>query len=71
MKTAKELLMLTPTNLENEYPSYSKEWVLEIMIEFAKLHVRGIRELQESKYTAGETGYIRDEEFQEFLNDIK
>ena len=41
------------------------------MIEFAKLHVKKIQKLQKSKYYAGESGYIKEEEFIEILNDIK
>lgn len=41
------------------------------MIEFAKLHVKEIQKLQKSKYYAGESGYIKEEEFIEILNDIK
>ena len=45
--------------------------VHKAMIEFAKLHVEKIQKLQKSKYYAGETGYIKEEEFIEILNDIK
>ena len=43
----------------------------QAMIEFAKLHVKEIQKLQKSKYYAGESGYIKKEEFIEILNDIK
>ena len=42
----------------------------EMMIEFAKLYVKEIQKLQKSKYYAGESGYIKEEEFIEILNDI-
>jgi hypothetical protein len=45
--------------------------VSEMMIEFAKLHVEKIKELQMAKYFAGETGYIKKEEWEEILNNIK
>jgi hypothetical protein len=41
------------------------------MIEFAKLHVEKIKNLQECKYYAGETGYITKEEWNEILINIK
>ena len=41
------------------------------MIEFAKLHVEKILELQHLKYYAGETGYIKKEEWEELLTNIK
>jgi len=34
------------------------------MIEFAKLHAK-------AKYAVGETGYIKNEEWEELLNEIK
>jgi hypothetical protein len=45
--------------------------VTEAMIEFAKLHVEKIKDLQQSKYYAGETGYIKKEEWEELLTNIK
>ena len=48
-----------------------KEDVKNAMIEFAKLHVEKIKELQMAKYFAGETGYIKKEEWEEILNNIK
>lgn len=41
------------------------------MIEFAKLHVEKILKLQHLKYYAGETGYIKKEEWEELLTNIK
>ena len=40
----------------------------EALIEFAKLHIEKIMNLQQSKYYAGETGYITKEEWQDLLN---
>ena len=51
--------------------SYDEGDIERIMIEFAKLHVKEIQKLQKSKYYAGESGYIKEEEFIEILNDIK
>ena len=49
--------------------THSDYW--EAMIEFAKLHVEKILELQHLKYYAGETGYIKKEEWEELLTNIK
>jgi len=43
----------------------------QILIQFAKLHVEKIKDLQQSKYYAGETGYIKKEEWEELLTNIK
>lgn len=43
----------------------------QTMIEFTKLHVEKILELQHLKYYAGETGYIKKEEWEELLTNIK
>jgi hypothetical protein len=51
--------------------SFTLKDVEECMIEFAKLHVEKIKELQMAKYFAGETGYIKKEEWEEILNNIK
>jgi hypothetical protein len=40
-------------------------------IEFAKLHVKEVRSLQQAKYFCGETGYIKTEEWEEILDNIK
>lgn len=45
--------------------------ITEKMIEFAKLHVDNIRAIQQSKYFAGETGYITNEEWINILENIK
>jgi|LakMenE01Jun11ns_1017448.scaffolds.fasta_scaffold9958435_20 hypothetical protein len=45
--------------------------VKTLMIEFTKHHVNKIQKLQESKYYAGETGYIKKEEWEEIINNIK
>ena len=58
---------------ENDEPDVhdSLYEVSEAMIAFAKLHVEAVRKLQESKYYAGETGYIKKEEWEEIINNIK
>lgn len=70
MITAK-LILTGKETYDSEYPTVSKYDALEAMIEFAKLHVKEIQKLQKSKYYAGESGYIKEEEFIEILNDIK
>ena len=70
MITAK-LILTGKETYDPEYPTVSKYDALEAMIEFAKLHVEEIQKLQKSKYYAGESGYIKEEEFIEILNDIK
>ena len=67
-----------PTAIEltfQKFPKHNGIFVLrnieEFMIEFAKIHIKEIQKLQKSKYYAGETGYIKDEEFIEILNNIK
>ena len=40
-------------------------------IEFAKNEVRKIQVLQKLKYTAGESGYIVNEEWETIINNIK
>ena len=70
MITAK-LILTGKETYDPEYSTVSKHDALEAMIEFAKLHVEEIQKLQKSKYYAGESGYIKKEEFIEILNDIK
>ena len=70
MITAK-LILTGKETYDSEYPTVSKYDALEAMIEFAKLHVKEIQKLQKSKYYAGESGYIKEEELIEILNDIK
>ena len=41
-----------------------------LMVEFAKYHVDKVKNLQECKYLAGETGYITKTEWEEILNNI-
>ena len=50
---------------------YCQKDVAKKAIEFVKLHVEKIKNLQESKYYAGETGYILKEEWNEILTNIK
>ena len=69
--TAEEFL------IEKEYPLYNESgglgmyYVREAMIEFAKMHVLKIKHLQQSKYYSGETGYIKSEEWENIINNIK
>jgi hypothetical protein len=45
--------------------------VTDMLIEFAKMHVLKIKHLQQSKYYSGETGYIKSEEWENIINNIK
>jgi hypothetical protein len=67
--TAEEFLLL----MKDEDFTLSKSGlkVSKMMIEFAKLHVEKIKDLQQSKYYSGETGYIKKEEWEELLTNIK
>jgi len=66
LPTAEEFL------IDKGYSGFAKHTLVKKwMIEFAKLHVEKIKELQMAKYFAGETGYIKKEEWEEILNDIK
>lgn len=60
--TAEEFL---EDNLSNPTKGWSEK---KRLIEFAKLHIEKIMNLQQSKYYAGETGYITKEEWQDLLN---
>ena len=68
MKTAAEFI-------KNKFPNHNGVFVLknieEFMIEFAKMHVLKIKHLQQSKYYSGETGYIKSEEWENIINNIK
>ena len=68
MKTATEFI-------KNKFPNHDGVFVLknieEFMIEFAKMHVLKIKHLQQSKYYSGETGYIKSEEWENIINNIK
>ncbi len=66
--------------MENNIPTAEEFWLqnngqhqntAKMMIEFAKLHVEKILELQHLKYYAGETGYIKKEEWEELITNIK
>jgi hypothetical protein len=50
---------------------YEDNLLDQMLLEFAKLHVEKIKDLQQSKYYAGETGYIKKEEWEELLTNIK
>ena len=45
--------------------------VTDMLIEFAIMHVLKIKHLQQSKYYSGETGYIKSEEWENIINNIK
>ena len=60
MKTAKEFF--DEGNFNN---------ITDMLIEFAKMHVLKIKHLQQSKYYSGETGYIKSEEWENIINNIK
>ena len=66
LPTAEEFL----TN-KYEFDLNSFQDNVEHLKEFAKLHVEKIKDLQQSKYYAGETGYIKKEEWEELLTNIK
>lgn len=42
----------------------------KLMVEFAKMHLLKVKHLQQSKYYAGETGYIKSEEWDEIFNEV-
>ena len=65
--TAEEFLK----NFNRQEGHTFEQSVPEAMIEFTKLHVEKILELQHLKYYAGETGYIKKEEWEELLTNIK
>ena len=52
----------------NRLLEQAKEMEKEQKIEFAKMHIEKIMNLQQSKYYAGETGYITKKEWQDLLN---
>ena len=68
MKTAEEFLRNSSVTSSDRYDFLSKQ---ELMIEFAKMHVLKIKHLQQSKYYSGETGYIKSEEWENIINNIK
>jgi hypothetical protein len=71
--TAEEILnekvYITQDDIKDVHDSVST--VIDAMIQFAKLHVEKIRDLQQAKYYAGETGYIKKDEWEELLTNIK
>lgn len=71
MKTAEEFLIEKEYPLYNEFGGLGMYYVKEAMIEFAKMHVLKIKHLQQSKYYSGETGYIKSEEWENIINNIK
>ena len=71
MKIAEEFLIEKEYPLYNEFGGLGMYYVKEAMIEFAKMHVLKIKHLQQSKYYSGETGYIKSEEWENIINNIK
>lgn len=53
--------------LDGSISEYEQD-IKKMMIEFAKMHIEKVMNLQQSKYYAGETGYITKEEWKELLN---
>ncbi len=45
--------------------------ITDLMNAYAKMYVEKIRDLQQAKYYAGETGYIKKDEWEELLTNIK
>ena len=66
--TAEEFLRNSSVTSSDSYDFLSKQ---ELMIKFAKMHVLKIKHLQQSKYYSGETGYIKSEEWENIINNIK
>ena len=75
MKTSEEFFKeySDNTSLAEGHYDYlvEKNSFKEAMIEFAKMHVLKIKHLQQSKYYSGETGYIKSEEWENIINNIK
>ena len=53
--------------LDGSIREYEQD-IKKMMIEFAKMHIEKIMNLQQSKYYAGETGYITKKEWKDLLN---
>lgn len=53
--------------LDGSILEYEKD-IKDMMIKFAKTQIEKIMILQQSKYYAGETGYIQKDEWDELLN---
>ena len=53
--------------LDGSIREYEQD-IKKMMIEFAKMHIEKIMNLQQSKYYTGETGYITKKEWQDLLN---
>jgi hypothetical protein len=63
--------ILYPVNPSETSAAIDISDVREAMKKFAKLHVEAIKNLQQSKYYAGETGYITKGEWEEIIKNIK
>lgn len=66
-QTAEEFLK----NSDATGMAFNREAIQKTMIEFAKLHIDYVRSLQKAKWYAGETGYIKREEWEEIIENIK
>jgi hypothetical protein len=71
IKTTAEEFLKNSETYDDDYPTVSIADATNAMIEFAKLHIKSVMELQMNKYYAGETGYIIKEEWNEILKNIK
>ena len=77
MKTAEVILENAWNKNKKKYPLFNENgglgihYVKEAMVEFAKMHLLKIKHLQQSKYYSGETGYIKSEEWENIINNIK
>ena len=65
--TAKELFI----SVVGANPDEFNISIEDCMIAFAKMHIEHIQNLQQWKYYAGESGYIKKEEWEEILVNIK
>lgn len=78
ISTAEELANLGFSNDKNTFTTeifdklqFSGKRVKELMVEYAKLCVRQLKTLQKLKYLSGETEYLKQEDWDEILNNIK
>lgn len=71
--TAEEFIKSTElvVKFDNTQGCILEEELPNLLKKFAKLHVEKIKNLQDCKYYAGETGYILKEEWNEILTNIK
>ena len=65
------LELISKNNPNYKYDEYGFEEIENFMLGFAQIHVAKIKNLQQAKYSAGETGYITEKEWAEIFNNIK